>query len=114
MISLKVPQPVLTTCSPVSFAVDRSTSPVPAFIPVFPHLYFQYRARIVNGAGQFEVELSAAETDACLEKFTGIEAVAEVRTGTPQRRGRSTPSDPVAARLAAGLEQALDPEGMLQ
>ncbi|MBM4062152.1 MAG: FAD-binding oxidoreductase [Planctomycetes bacterium] len=67
---------------------------------------------LLHGGGRFELATPhAAATDALLAALPGLGIDACVVAGPPARRGRCTPLDPGQQRLAAGLEQALDPHG---
>lgn len=68
---------------------------------------------VLHGGGRFELSLAApAATDALLAIAEAIPCQAVVVRGEPARRGRGTPIDPGARRLAETLKHALDPDGV--
>lgn len=69
----------------------------------------------VSGTGQFQVVLPPAASDRLLASLTALPGgTGEIRCGSADRRGRSTPLDENAARLQAAVRAALDPRGVLQ
>lgn len=69
---------------------------------------------LVDGCGGFQVVLEPGRSDRFLADCPRLGAMAEIACGAPHRRGRATPADPVAARLARALRKALDPHGVLR
>lgn len=68
---------------------------------------------VLHGGGRFELAFaSPAATDALLAVADAIPFQAVVVRGEPARRGRGTPIDPGARRIAETLKRALDPDGV--
>ena len=63
---------------------------------------------VADGGGRFEAALSADEADALLSELPGLEAHAEIRIGTRNRRGCATPVDPASLGLCHRIKIALD------
>lgn len=66
------------------------------------------------GGGRFEAAMPNPQaTDAALQQLPQANASGTILTGADARRGVSTPTDPGEQRLAIGLKNALDPDGIL-
>ncbi|MFT7536426.1 MAG: FAD/FMN-containing dehydrogenase [Hyphomicrobiaceae bacterium] len=66
------------------------------------------------GGGRFEAAMPNPQaTDAALQQLPQANASGTILTGADTRRGVGTPTDPGEQRLAVGLKNALDPNGIL-
>lgn len=67
-----------------------------------------------SGCGQFEVRLTADQSDSLLLQIGELGGQAEIRGAVAERRGRASAIDRGHEHISAGLKQALDPQGILQ
>ena len=66
------------------------------------------------GGGRFEVAVpTVAGSERLLDQLTARHIAAALVRAEPARRGRGTPIDPGQQRLADGIKNALDPDGIL-
>ncbi|MFP6641847.1 MAG: FAD-binding oxidoreductase [Myxococcota bacterium] len=63
---------------------------------------------------RFSTRLPTLATDRLLQDLPSIGGSGEIVVGPASRRGRTSPVDPVVARLEAELAQILDPRGVLR
>lgn len=63
---------------------------------------------------RFATRLPMPATDRLLEALPSMGGSGEIVAGSASRRGRTSPVDPVVAKLEADLAQTLDPRGVLR
>jgi FAD/FMN-containing dehydrogenase len=68
----------------------------------------------VDGTGGFAIAIPRERTDAWLEDVHAHDAVAEIRCGAVDRRGRATRRDSAVAALDDDLRRALDTKALLR
>ena len=63
---------------------------------------------------RFTVRLPPDRVDDLIARLPALGCHGEILIGSRTRRGRKTPGDPAAERLATELKSALDPRGVLR